>query len=124
MIMTDPFRCDHAGCDEMHTTQNGWWVVLRLKVRPALKIIPFVHASETEMKDGKHFCGQTHAMLYASGLMGDITEASKIPKPSKEAAPCSGSSQLLKQDSGLDGSVPDLVGESESKPVSSKAPEV
>ena len=124
MIMTDPFRCDHVGCDEMHTTQNGWWVVLRLKLRPIVKIVPFLSASEIEMKDGKHFCGQTHAMLYASGLMGEITVASKVPKPTKEAALCSGSSQPLKQDSGLDGLAPVSAGESESSPHSLKAPEV
>ncbi len=122
MIITDPFRCDRPMCEEQHTTQNGWWVVVELK-RPAIKMVEFTHATADEIKLGKHFCGQTHAVEHVSLLMGEMTAKSKAV-PKKEAESCSGSSQPLKSASGLAGSAPASVDASESNPVSSKVQEL
>jgi hypothetical protein len=76
-------ECDHLGCGAVRRDVNNWCVVT--ESRRGVCILHWEHCTETQIKTGKHFCGQLQAFIYASGAFTaprqerDIDEATHIP---------------------------------------------
>jgi len=57
-------ECDHLGCGAVRRDVNNWCVVT--ESRRGVCILHWEHCTETQIKTGKHFCGQLEAFVYAS----------------------------------------------------------
>jgi hypothetical protein len=76
-------ECDHLGCGAVRRDVNNWCVVT--ESRRGVCILHWAHCTETQIKTGKHFCGQLQAFIYASSAFTaprperDIDEATHTP---------------------------------------------
>lgn len=71
----ETYKCDHEGCEQVHTETNGWLAVEYIPgAFLGVRAWSYANSYPMELREYKHFCGVAHAQIFISQQLYNLLE--------------------------------------------------